>query len=124
MALDKKTILAFSDRQVAPVPCPEWGGEVYVRTMTGKERAAWDRLTVELMQDGRITDTGIWAANLVQMTCCDEKGNLVFTAADVAALVEKSGKVLERIALASLRLNAVGNSEVADERKVFPAAKA
>jgi hypothetical protein len=37
--LDRKSILDRNDSKIEEVPVPEWGGSVYVRVLSGAERA-------------------------------------------------------------------------------------
>jgi hypothetical protein len=103
--LTKEAILAALDLATEKVDCPEWGGHIFVRTMTAGDRTAW-----ELSQQGK-TRNDI-RASLAALVVCDEKGNLLFTPQDVGALNLKSGKVIDRIFTTAAKLNGILPSDV------------
>lgn len=93
MDLDKSAILAVSDLEIVPVEVPEWGGTVYLKGMSGTDR---DRVEMEA---SRIVKgaAGNFRALVVAKCLCDSKGVRMFADADIGALGEKSGKVLDRL---------------------------
>src|SRR5213075_2335705 len=92
--------------QDMPVPTvvnvPEWGGDVYVRTMYGTERDAWEFAI--LGQDGKVSPEN-FRAHLLVRTLADEQGNRLFADADAAALSAKAGPTLARLYDISRTLN-------------------
>jgi hypothetical protein len=40
--LTAEEILALNDRRVEKVACPEWGGHVHVRSLSGEELDGWE----------------------------------------------------------------------------------
>lgn len=108
--LTRDRILAADDLRRELVPVPEWGGPVFVRVMTGSQRA---RFETETNGPGKLTVR----ERLIAATACDEGGHLLFTAGDVAALAEKSGAALDRLAEVALRLNRIGPKDVDDLEK-------
>ena len=57
---------------------PEWGGKVWVRTMTGTQRDAFEKQQLkEPFQDVR--------ARVAVACVCDSSGSLLFTDADIPA---------------------------------------
>jgi hypothetical protein len=67
--------------KVQKAEVPEWGGEVYVRKLSGAECELWDAIRDE--NDGHPANS--WA-RLAVMVASDEHGNRVFTDADAAVL--------------------------------------
>ncbi len=108
--LTRDAILGAQDLPVLSIPIPEWGGEVYIRTMTGGERdqfeAGWKRNPTDDIR-----------ARLAVATLCQEDGQLLFTAADVPALSAKSSKALDRIFAASTAHSGLTDKDVEDLRK-------
>lgn len=111
MALSKSAILAADDRKIIPIDVPEWGGQVFLRAMSGKDRDSFENELVNEKQTGRI-------ANMRALLCvrviCDESGARIFDDGDVAALGEKSAPALARVFTAATKLNGIGSEAVAE----------
>lgn len=110
--LTRDAILSADDLQSERVKVPEWGGEVIVRGMTGKER---DQLETEVVsRDGKRVkvNAGNIRARLLVLSCIDEDGKRVFTDKDVKALGEKSGSALDRVAAVAQRLSKIRDSDI------------
>ncbi len=105
-------ILNASDLPRQAINVAEWGCTVYVRTLTGTERDAFDSETAKLGEEGK----ALFRARMAAATLCDENGEPVFTAEDAEALGRKSGKVLDRLWDVAAKLNGFGQS-VEDDRK-------
>lgn len=119
--LTRAEILAAPDLPRELVSVPEWGGSVYVRTMTGAER---DALETEMFQaDG--TDVGVsldsylanFRAKLVARCVVDEDGDRLFSDTDVVALGQKSAAALQRVVAVAQRLSAITPADVEALRK-------
>lgn len=91
-------ILAFDDNRLQAVEIPEWKTTVYVKSLTGADVAK-----VKAAKDTEVA--------LVLAACCDKEGKPIFVAEDADRLKGKSFKALERIALAAIRHNAIGEIE-------------
>ena len=105
--LDAKTILATEDIKSVCMPVPEWGGDIYIKTMTSKRR---DELEARFMSGGK-SMAGLRAA--IGVLCiCNEDGELIFNSKQEAALSEKSGDVLARIADAAMKHNGFSDDDV------------
>jgi hypothetical protein len=124
--LTGEEILALNDRKVAKVHCPEWGGYVHVRSLSGEELDGWEveqyersRVEKEEGQDHQAMLRNL-RARLVARCACDENGQALFTPEQAQALGQKNGKVLKRVFDAARKLNGMtpedeqellGNSE-------------
>lgn len=112
--LSRDAILAAADRPLKTVPVPEWGGDVLIQTMDGRTRAQYEDAT-----DGPYE---LLRATLIAMCVVDADGRPLFTAADVQALNDKSGAVLDRIFRAITRHNRLRKIDrEADEKNFEPA---
>lgn len=99
--LDRAAVLATVDLQIEPVDVPEWGGRLFVRVMSARER---DRYELTL---ARQRDAGAWNIRALMVACgaCDQHGRALFAVSDVEALGDKSVDAMERVAAAVDRLN-------------------
>lgn len=93
-ALTKDQILKADDRKVSFVDCPEWGGRVYVRPLSGEQR---DEL--EERQVNADTSVGIRAWLAAKGMCTAEGEPLDFSAKETDMLGQKSAAALSRVAL-------------------------
>ena len=91
MALSKKAILAAKDTKLkGPVAVPEWGGDVYFRTISGLERDQFeDAYSEQKMKASR--------ARFLVLTISDENGERLFGDNEVEALGQKSSVVINRL---------------------------
>lgn len=108
--LTKEKIFAAPDRPTVRVSVPEWGGDVFVRTMDGGLRATYEELL-------RGIEFPKLRATIVALTAADESGQPLFSEADIDALHAKSGAALDRVFAASIRLNRLRKSDLEDLEK-------
>jgi hypothetical protein len=110
--LTKEAILAADDLPRELVNVPEWGGDVFVRTMTGADRDAFEASLIG--KEGRMENV---RARLVSLTLCTETGDRLFDDAEVAALGKKSARALDRVFSVAQRLNGIGTEQVEAAKK-------
>ena len=107
MSLTIEQILKSDDTVVRKVSCPEWGGDVFVRTFTADDR---DRL--ESAFNGRDGVVGVRAA-ILSAAICNEKGEFLHpTAAESQALGKKSAGPFERCVDAIMEINSMRPGDV------------
>ena len=104
--LTKEQILNSAVPKVE-VHIPEFGGSVYVKTMTGSER---DQFEADHIKSPNQDIRGRLAA----YTVCDENGKLLFSPSDVKALGNKSAAGLDRIFAIAIKLNGISKQDVED----------
>lgn len=114
--LTKEQILNCDDLKLERVEVPEWGGDVFVRTLSGKERDQIDSFIVESKKDSSYPG---FRALLCAFSICDENGTSLFTRADLEALEQKNAVVLQRIFDAALRLNGMSAEEARRKKETF-----
>ena len=107
--LTKEQILQADDLPREFVSVPEWGGDVYVRTMTGAERDAWEVETV--MEADKVNRVNL-RARMCARCIVDDKGARLFTDKEAEKLGDKSAAALERVFSVAIRLNALSNKDV------------
>lgn len=110
--LNRDEILQASDIVTELVPVPEWGGEVYVKGMTGAERDKFESSIVEQRGKEQKMNMANIRAKLASLTICDEKGKRLFTEADVQALSQKSAAALQRVMIVAQKLSGIGDEDV------------
>ena len=98
---DADASLPFED-----VPVPQWGGEVRIVGLSGKEVTAFQTSRQKTGPDGKpfIDQTNIMA-DLVSRTMRDANNELVYTVAEIEQLGAKSGMALTNLFNVAQRLS-------------------
>ena len=117
MALDSKSIIAANDARLEKVHVPEWGGDVYLRVISGTDRDRFE----EAYADQKMKAFRI---RFLLLTICDEAGERLFKDEQSDALGKKSSVVINRLFEAAWKLNAftqeaideLGESSAADRK--------
>lgn len=95
--LSREEILSKDDRVVEEVQVPEWGGSVLVRSLTGKERDAFEESLQETRGGKTKRNVKNFRARLVALCIVNEAGELVFSKADIDALGNKAAGALQAV---------------------------
>ena len=98
--LSRDDILNVNDIYIELLPVPEWGGEVYVKTITAAERGFIEKRMIELGRDGKPKDVKLdnLTTYVAFLSICDANGNRLFTdIKDVEKLGQKSASALDRV---------------------------
>ena len=112
MGLTREQILAADDLARETVMVPEWSGTVTVRAMTGAERDEFEQAVYREVDGKPETERRNFRAQLLSRTIADDRGERMFTAADVEALGRKSARALDRLLPVARRLNGLGSDEI------------
>jgi len=99
MALDRKSILAADDVRKEKIAVPEWGGDVFLRVLTGTDRDRFE----ESYADQKMKSFRI---RFLLLALCDEAGERLFSDDEADVLGKKSSVVINRLFEAGWKLNA------------------
>ena len=111
--LNREQILEVKDLKIELAPVSEyWGGDVYVRGLTGRGRDKFESSIVEIRGKKSRTDLTNIRAKLAAATICDEDGNLLFSEKDAGALGEKSAAALQIVFVVAQRLSGLSDQDV------------
>lgn len=113
MTLTADQILGASDSRTETVSVPEWGGDVKVRTLTGRERDSFEASIVS----GKAVNMVNVRAKLVARTLCDDAGKRLFTDAQIEILGDRSARALDRVFAVAQRINGLSQQDVDDLAK-------
>lgn len=111
--LTKDMILNAEDLPQELVEVPEWGGAVFVRSLTGTER---DCFELRMQRDREATMQNA-RARLCALCMVDEKGTRLFEESEVESLGKKAALALDRVFTVALRLNGLSRKEVEELAK-------
>ncbi len=117
MILKRDAILGAEDLKKELVNVPEWGGDVYVRCMTGTERDSFESEAYAVKGKNVEINKDNFRARLLVRVLVDEKGERVFSDQDMGALGGKSAKCLDRLFTVAMRLNGLSKDDVEDLTK-------
>ena len=110
-------ILAADDLEIEAVECPEWGGQVWVRSINSYKQDGFDQ-KYSRGPDGELDLRG-YRADMVAMCLCDEEGSFTNpTDAEIKALATTANaRAVDRIFGVCQRLtgNAPGDAEVTEK---------
>jgi len=112
--LTKDQILQAEDIRRERVEVPEWGGDVFVRTMTGSER---DQLEISIIGKQGERNLENLRAKIVALSVVDEEGNRVFSFEDTPALALKSARAMDRVFAVAQRLSGFTPKDVEELTK-------
>jgi hypothetical protein len=89
-------ILGITDSGVERLFIPEWGGSVYIKVMTAKERSEIEDLFLKINETKK--ETGKFRREMIRRTWSDKDGNLVITDEALAThMMGKSALAIEKI---------------------------
>lgn len=117
--LGKDAIFKADDIATERVPVPEWGGDVMVRGLTGRQRDAWESSLSVRQGKKMVPDMRDFRARLVVRCVVDETGQLVFHDGDIEALTNKSGAALDRIYDVAAKLSGIAEKDVEELTEDF-----
>ncbi len=119
MSLTKQQILEADDLPREKVPTPEWGkgAFVFVRTLTGTERDAFEQDIIETKGEDVVRNMANLRAKLCVRCMVDDAGGRIFDDADVEALGRKSAAPIDRVFTVAQRLNGLSKKDTAELAK-------
>ena len=115
--LTRQDILSIRDIRAEVVSVPEWGGDVKIKAMSGKERDAWESALFQISGKDVTMNKENLRAKLVALTAVDEANVRLFTEADIEALGAKSAAALDRVYQASQRLSGLTPDDIKELEK-------
>lgn len=103
---------------VEQVVVPEWGGAVYVRSLTAKERDEFEASCTKF--DGKDGKPRPQLANyrgrLAARVLCDSKGSRLFSDDDAAQLGDMAASALDRVVDAARKLNGMAAESIEEAK--------
>lgn len=110
--LTRDNILEAEDRDFDTVPCPEWGGDVRLRSISGTQRDSYEQSLIQQRGNSRQMNLKNARTKLIVLCAVDEDGRQLFTADDVTALGRKNAKPLDRLFDACRKLTGLSDDDV------------
>lgn len=111
--LTRDQILAATDLKRELVSVPEWGGEVLVKALTGRERDAFEASIVGERKGKSVRmNMDNVRARFVAACVVDDRGQPLFYPSDVDLLGEKSAAALQRVYDVGARLSGLSDEDL------------
>lgn len=111
--LTRDQIIDADDTKYDTVPCPEWGGDVRLRSISGAKRDQYEASLVEERGNSRKINLRNARAKLIILCAVDgETGRPLFTSDDLRALGNKNAAPLDRLFDAAKRLAGMSDEDV------------
>jgi hypothetical protein len=114
--LTRDAILASDDRKIEKVEVPEWGGHLFVKSLTGRERDEFELSMLEGKGKNQEVNLRNLRARLVAKTAVDsddwDTAKPIFQPADIQALGEKNAAALQRVYAKAQELSGLTADEI------------
>lgn len=114
--LDKAAILN-SKRPTKVITVPEWGGNVTVRSFSGRDLVALQKEVGEKGDSDDPMDKVFCAAKVIQMSVITADGRLMFSEEDIPALCDQPLNALLKLAQEIYQHNGLTQAAVEDTEK-------
>jgi hypothetical protein len=121
--LTRDQIVEVDDTEYDVVACPEWGGDVRLRSIKGRQRDEYEQSLVVERGGSRQMNLRNARAKLIVLCAVDEQGNLLFSPDDLNMLGRKNAKPLDRLFDACRKLAGLSEDDVDKLTENFGAAQ-
>ena len=111
--LTKEQILQKQDLLIESVDVPEWGGRIYVRSLSGTEREEYEKICSDRSRSKNFDMRGL-RVKLIVLSVCDKDGKRIFGESDEAKLNKKSAAVIEKVFNAAKKASGLSDQDVKD----------
>ena len=108
--LTREQILAANDTPTRDVFIPEWGDSVRVRSLSARDRDAFELAVVQAKHDGEPVQN--IRARYAAACIVNDKGVAIFSEEDIAALGDKSAAALDKVYSAIEELNHLSADDI------------
>lgn len=120
--LSRAAILEAEDRETVDIECPEWDGTVRLRSITGRERDAYEQSCIVGKGKNRDLNMRNARAKLILLCAVDGQGGRLFGDDDLAALGRKNARPIDRLFEAAQKLCGLRDEDVDELVEDFEAA--
>ena len=109
--LTKEDVFKAKDLIIEKMDLPEWGGYLFIRVISGRERDQFEKSVQN--KKGEIEFTN-FRSRFAALVLCDDEGNRIFQEVDIAELSKKSSAALDRILDKGMKINGMKQEDVED----------
>lgn len=123
-SLNFNDIVGANDLKLTEVEVPEWGGVVYLRPMTAKDRDYYENLMFNMRSTNQSKRNDIWSGlrcRVLAATMTDADGRLLFDQKDQWKLLSgKNTVVIVRLFELAMSLSGMGAAGEEKSEEVLP----
>jgi hypothetical protein len=123
--ITRENFLSRKPRKIEKVEIEELNDHVFVRSLSGAERDAWEDANLvrergtgkrrnEVRFDVRVQNS---KAHLITISLCDESGNRLLTDDDVQAVGDQPSTIVNKIADVCMRISGITQEDLEDNVK-------
>jgi hypothetical protein len=121
--LTRDQIVETDDTEYDVVACPEWGGDVRLKSIKGRQRDDYEASLIVERGGNRQMNLRNARAKLIILCAVDDAGRLLFTPDDLNVLGRKNAKPLDRLFDACRKLAGLSEDDVDKLTEDFGAAR-
>lgn len=110
--LTRDQIIAADDRKYETVSCPEWGGDVRLKSISGTQRDAYESSVIAAGSSDKRMNLRNARAKLIILCAVDDNGAQLFTTDDLNALGRKNAAPIDRLFDACRKLAGMSENDV------------
>ena len=110
--LSRDAILSAEDRAYDEVDCPEWGGAVRLRSITGGQRDSYEQSCIDQRGKDRKLNMRHARTKLIVLCAVDEHDARLFSDQDINALSKKNAKPIDRLFESCQKLCGLSDDDV------------
>lgn len=115
--LSRDEILQANDRPIEKVEVPEWGGHVFVQSMSGNDRDKMELRLTQMKGNDPSERFSNLRALVVSLCVVDNNGKHLFSEKDVDELGKKSATALDRVFQKSSAISRILEDSVKEAEK-------
>lgn len=117
--LGKQDIQAAQDQVIEQLEVPEWGGTVYVRSISGKERGLIEAAAARFKETKGKDETFVrtFTVRMAALGLCDAEGKRLFGDDEIPVLAERNAAAIARVAEVVQRLSGLTKEDIEDLAK-------
>lgn len=117
--LSKQDIVQAKDLTLEKVSVPEWGGDVFVRSISARERGQIEAAAAKYKENKGKDDSfaRTFTVRMAALAICDEKGSPLFSLDEIDLLAQKNAAVVVRVAEVAQRLSGFSKKDLDDLEK-------
>jgi hypothetical protein len=123
--MNREEFFAFSDTVIVPVPVKEMNATLFVRSLSGAEKAKWEYDAISVSNTPKagssitLTKDRMLTARerLVELATCNEDGSRFFKDGDASAIGKKNANIVSTLYDAAAKLSGISKEDLEEIAK-------
>jgi len=106
--ISKNDIFKSVDTTIEEVKVPEWGGSIFIKTLSGTDRDLFEGACAKASENNNFKNI---RAKLLVFSIVNEKGDKLFEEKDADKLGKKSSRVLDRLFTIAQKISGISKDD-------------